>query len=192
MKKNLLIGLGCTLGFSLSLACTNISQVLAVQPSPIDQHAEVDWSKVVNNPFDGKVVFDKNYTDDFAFVSAWSKQGIRATYSRYWKEVDGYKLVWKTRRVYSDRAGQYIDAPYQEQEPTYRIFSEDLNPKEILFSIRGQVYRYEDGIVDPNLANVLATAPSGNMTVRLVFSNGKTFETEIGSGTVEALKTIFQ
>ncbi|MEE3718844.1 hypothetical protein V2H45_19040 [Tumidithrix elongata RA019] len=188
MKKQTLIGLG----FSLSLILTNAAQVWAVQPASVDQHADVSWSRVIDNPFDGRIVYDKNYTDDFAFVSVWSKQGIRATYTRYWKVVDGYKPVWRTRRVYSHHEGKYIDREYQDREPVYRQLSEDLSPREILFAIRGKVYRYEDGIVEPELANALANAPSGNMTIRVILQNGKTFETEIGSDTVEAWKTLFR
>lgn len=192
MKKQVLLGLGCSLGFSLGFALTNVSQAWAVQPAAIDQHADVVWSRAIDNPFDGKIVHDKNYTDDFAFVSTWSKQGIRATYTRYWKAIEGYKPVWKNRRVFSERLGKYIDREYQEQEPIYAQRSEEIAPVQIMFAIGEQVYRYEDGIVPPELAKALTTAPSGNMTIRVVLRGGKVIDTEIGSDTVEAFKTIFR
>jgi hypothetical protein len=192
MKKQVLINLGCSLGFVFGLALTSIPQAWAVQPASIDQHADVPWSKLIDNPFDGKLVHDKNYTDDFALVTTWTRQGIRATYTRYWKELEGYRSVWKTRKVYSETAKKYIDREYREQEPVYRQLSEDLAPRELMFAIGGQVYRYEDGPVPPELAKALATAPSGNMTIRVVFSNGRTMETEIGGDTVESWKTLFR
>jgi hypothetical protein len=200
MKKQVLINFGCSLGFVFGLTLTSIPQAWAVQPTSVDQHADVPWSRLIDNPFDGKLVHDKNYTNEFAFVSTWSKQGIRATYTRYWQELEGYKPVWKPSRLFSEREGKITDRGYRrgtdrghiEQEPVYRQRSEDIALKEIMFAIGGQVYRYEDGFVSPELAKALATAPSGSMTIRVVLKSGRTVETEIGGDTVESWKTLFR
>jgi hypothetical protein len=36
----------------------------------------VQWSQVVENTFDGAVVYDKHYANNFTFVSSRSKQDI--------------------------------------------------------------------------------------------------------------------
>lgn len=60
---------------------------MAVNPVSINQDADVPWSSAIENPFDGKLVYDKHFSDNFAFVTSWSRQDIKATYTEYWSEV---------------------------------------------------------------------------------------------------------
>ncbi|OLP17028.1 hypothetical protein BST81_18165 [Leptolyngbya sp. 'hensonii'] len=184
--KTLFLSLG--LGLGLTLACK--SPALAVPPATVTQDSPVAWSQVVDSPFDGKVIYDKNFGDGFAFVSSWSMQGIRATYTRYWKEIEGYRTVWKSRKVRRGDREEWEN--YRQQEPIYRNYSSNRTPKAILMSINGQVYTYQEGPVSPELALALATAPPGNMRIRLVWDNDEVLETEIGSGTVAAFKVVFR
>lgn len=188
MKKQLL-ALGVCIGFALSWG----SLARAVQPAPIEGNANVQWSKVISDPFDGIVVYDKNFSPSdhgFVFVTSWSKGAIRATYTWYESDIIGYKTIWRSRWI--QRKGKRIEERYSEQEPIYRYTRFDDTPKTILFAVNGQRYTYEEGAIAPELATALASAPSGNMRIRLVWENGKTKDIEIGKGTVEAWKTVFR
>ncbi len=188
MKKQL-FGLGLSVGLALSLG----SFAEAVQPAPVEGNANVQWSKVISDPFDGIVVYDKNFSPSdrgFVFVTSWSKGGIRATYTWYESDLIGYKTVWRSRWI--QRKGKKFEERYSEQEPIYRYTRFDDTPKAIMFAVNGQLYTYEDGAIAPELANALTSAPVGNMRIRLVWENGKTRDIEIGKGTVEAWKTVFR
>ncbi|MDX2096825.1 MAG: hypothetical protein SFW36_03545 [Leptolyngbyaceae cyanobacterium bins.59] len=179
------------LGLGLTFTLLMVPKGFAVQPAPINQDASVSWSSVINDPFDGRVVYDKNFGDGFAFVSSWSMQGIRATYTTYWSTVVGYRTVWRTRTV-SDGHNKRREVNYPVQEPIYESRSRKESPQAILFAISGQVYTYEGGSVTPELATALSNAPRGNMRIRLRWADGRTTDLEIGAGTVESWKSIFR
>ncbi|WP_421657043.1 hypothetical protein [Leptothermofonsia sp. ETS-13] len=185
--KNRWLSLGMSLGFFIS----SIPAAFAVQPAPISGSAKVSWSKVVEDPFDGKIVYDKNFTDDFEFVSSWSKSGIRATYIQFRSEFVGYRTTWRTRTYY-DKHGRRRYDRYPDQEPIYRRYSIKHTPKAIKFAINGQIYTYEEGAVPLELAAALASAPPQNMVIRLIWDDGRIQDIEIGRGTVEAWKAIFR
>lgn len=189
MKRQLL-----GLGLSVGLAFSAIPAAVAVQPAPVQLNSKVQWSKVVDDPFDGTVVYDRHYTNDFAFVSSWSQQGIRATYTEFNSELVGYRTTWDTPSLcygYGRRCRYRWFEPDPIREPIYRRWSTDRTPESILFAIHGQRYTYEAGPVSPELAAALASAPAGNMRIRLVWSDGGTTDVEIGKGTVAAWKTLF-
>lgn len=170
------------LGAGLSVVLGFASPALAVQPAPISANANVNWSKVVNNPFDGKVVYDRNYNSDYIFVSSWSKDGIRATYTQQDTELVGYDYHYGFGR-------RFWALPYAE--PVYQAFYTNSVPDSISLAINGKVYTYQNGPVSPELAQALASAPLENIKVRLSWKDGTTKDTEIGKDTVQAWKTIF-
>lgn len=186
MKQKLL-----SLGISLGVFFSPIPAAFAVQPAPVGSNANVEWSRVVENPFDGKIVYDKHFTNDFAFVTSWSQSGIRATYTEYRSEFVGYRTIWRTS-TYHDKRGRKRYSRYADQEPIYRRYSINSIPSSLQFAIAGQVFTYEGGAVSPDLAAALASAPVGNMPIRVVWSDGRTRDMEIGRGTVNAWKTIYQ
>ncbi|PZO41087.1 MAG: hypothetical protein DCF19_10095 [Pseudanabaena frigida] len=181
------LGLGIGMGVLLAIMppCA-----FAVSPASVNQDANVPWSSVIENPFDGKLVYDKHFTDDFAFVTSWSMQGIKATYTQYWSEVVGYRNIRKTRRVWHN--DRYIDERYFDREPIRERRSRSQSPKALLFAVNGEIYTYTNGEVEPELAAILANAPAGNMTIRAVWRDDSTTDLPIGAGTVEAWKTIFK
>ncbi|MEI6329169.1 MAG: hypothetical protein WCP16_08050 [Pseudanabaena sp. ELA645] len=199
MQKTILQKLSA-LATSVGFLCVITPSAFAVSPVSINQDANVPWSSAIENPFDGKLVYDKHFEDSFAFVTSWSKQGIKATYTEYWSEVVGYRQVWKTRRVryHNNHRGQYrnydhyIDERYPIQEPIYDRRSRSKSPKSLMFAINGEIYTYTSGEVDRQLAEALANAPTGTMTVRVVWDNDSTSDFPIGGGTVEAWKSVFQ
>lgn len=178
----------------------------AVQSAPIQEDSNVKWSQVVEDPFDGTVVYDKHYTNNFTFVSSWSNQGIRATYTQKDTILTGYRTTWQSQLVshrschydYRARHRDHDCKPHQHleshptQEPVYQTFRTDRIPRKILFAINGQLYTYESGAVPAELAAALSQAPEQNMRIRLEWDNGDTTDMEIGKGTVKAWKTIFK
>lgn len=190
-----------TIGLGISVVMAS-SPVWAIDPAPIDQHAKVAWSQVVDNPFDGKIVYDKHFKNDFALVTSWAPSSIRATYTRYYTEVVGYRTVWRSRRPSECNKRDFYKAhrsycnssrwDYPTEEPIYRQYQTNRTPDSIVFAINGQRYTYESGSVAPDLAAALASAPAGAMTIRLAWQDGTTLDTPIGEGTVAAWKTVFQ
>jgi hypothetical protein len=169
-------------GMSIGLVFAIVPSVFAVSPVSINQDADLPWSTIIDNPFDGKLVYDKHFTDNLAFVTSWSKQGLKATYTEYWSEVIYYRRVWRNR--HGDR--------YSHQEPIYNKISRSKSPKAILFSVNGEIYTYTSGEVNRQLAEALANAPAGAMTVRAVWADDSTTDFPIGSSTVEAWKIVFK
>ena len=161
----------------------------AVPPVSIDQHADVPWSSLTSNPFDGKLVYDKHFDDHFAFVTMWSRSGIKATYTSYWRERVGWRYVWRTRHVWVD--GKRVEERYRDREDIYERRTSQRIPKALMFAIHGKIYRYESGEVPPDLAQALATAPPGNMIIRVVWDNDQTWDTPIGEGTVATWRAVF-
>lgn len=171
--------LGAGLSFVLGIA----APALAVQPASISANTNVAWSKVVENPFDGKIVYDRNYKDDYVFVSSWSKSGIRVTYTQASSVLIGYEYHYEFGRR------RYWGVPYTT--PIYQESYTDSIPDSISLAINGKVYTYENGPVSPELAQALTSAPLENIKIRLIWKDGRIKDTEIGKGTVQAWKQIF-
>lgn len=161
-----------------------------IQPSPVNQDSSVPWSKVIDDPFDGKIIYDKDFNDNYAIVSSWSNQSIRLTYFWQEKKLDYYKQVRRTKTV--TRNNRTEEEVYWESEPVYQTYWLTRNPETIMFSINGEIYHYQGGIISNDLVKALANAPDGNMKIRLVWSDQSTTDSVIGSGTVKAWKSIYQ
>lgn len=177
-------------GIGLSLGIASASE--AVPPLALTPGNRVSWSTVINDPFDGKVVYDRHFDPggSFTFISRWTPQGIQATYTQYFSEVVGYRTVWNSRWV-RDRNNKKRRISYPENEPVYRRYGRDRSPQSIKFAINNQIYTYESGSVTPELAAALANAPAGNIRIRLVWEDGSSTDMEIGKGTVEAWRSVF-
>ena len=190
-----------SLGFGLVLSLSLTSTASAVQSAPITENFKIAWSQVVEDPFDGTVVYDKHFANEFAFISSWSKQGIRATYTQKRSILTGYRTTWVTewvperdckhKRNNNCNHKQKLKR-YSTQEPVYEVFYSDRIPRKILFAIAGNIYTYESGLISPELASALSTAPDQNMRVRLEWQDDGVIDMEIGKGTVKAWKTVFK
>ena len=188
-----------SLGFGL-ISSFVTSTAFAVESAPITENSKVAWSQIIRDPFDGIVVYDKHFTNELSFVSSWSKQGIRATYTQKRSILTGYRTTWVTHWV-SDYYGCKHKSSckhrrklehYPTQVPVYETFYTDFIPRRILFAIAGKIYTYESGSVSAELALALSTAPTTeNLRIRLELQDGKTTDVEIGKGTVKAWRTIF-
>lgn len=188
VMKTLLYSLLLTAGLTFGLGTTAQAVVPVVQLTN-----DVEWSKVMNDPFDGAVVYDKNFDPggSFEFISRWSSQGIQATYRNYYTHIVGYQSFWGAPLLRT-RQGFYRAFAYPDHEPVYRRFGIEKTPVAIKFAINGQVYTYEKGTVSPELATALATAPDQNMIIRLLWEDGGATDVAIGRNTVAAWKTIFR
>jgi hypothetical protein len=164
---------------------------LAVEPTAIEvRHNERNCpplSKVIDDPFDGKIVYDIDtigYSDITQFISSWSRKEIRVTYYDFQGHVVGYRPALKYY--------QY------ERPPRYAWVNESIrkdlvvSPKELQFSIGGKIHTYTNGKVPEELAKALANAPSGDMFLRAVWSNNTYSTMRIGPQTVAAWKEIFR
>lgn len=184
-------------GLGLSFTVCAAMPALAVQPATVEANDNVAWSKVVENPFDGKIVYDRNYKRGFVFVSSWSKNGIGVTYNRIGSTLIGYEAGFgyygggfgHRRRGFGLGLGLGLGS---EVEPVYRYYLTESVPDSISLAIGGKVYTYDSGPVSPELATALASAPPGNIAMRLIWKDGRTKDTEVGKETVKAWKTIFQ
>ena len=185
------------LGLGLGLIVSTAAPALAVPPATVEAGDNVAWSKVVENPFDGKVVYDRNYKSGFVFVSSWAKSGIGVTYNRIGSKLIGYDAGFgysglgfgHHRRGFGLGLGLGL---FADADPVYRYYRTESVPDSISLAIGGKVYTYTSGPVSPELATALASAPPGNIAIRLVWNDGSTKDTEIGKDTVKAWKTIFQ
>lgn len=187
MRQQLLV-LG--LGFVLSSA----SPALAVQPATVRANDNVPWSTVVNNPFDGKVVYDRNYRNDYAFVSSWSQKGIGVTYIQVRSTLVGHSYSAGPRfgigySPWRRRGG--LGVFFDQSVPVYQQTAVENVPDSISLAINGKVYTYESGPVSPELAAALASAPEAKVAMRLNWKDGTTRDTEIGRDTVRAWKVVF-
>lgn len=190
MRQQLLV-LGCSV-FLIGFA----SPAFALQPASVRANDDVAWSKVVENPFDGQIVYDRNYKDDFVFVSSWSRQRIGVTYTQVNSVLLGYdygsSVGYSDFSKYRRRGlGLGLGFLFGQRSPIYRRDVTDNVPDSISLAINGNVYTYEDGPVSPELAAALASAPPQNIKVRLKWKDGTVRDTEIGRDTVRAWKTIF-
>lgn len=194
-----------SLGLCLGLLAGSTAPAWAVPPVTVSPNSSTEWSRVMQDPFDGPIVYDRNYDTrgSFAFVSSWSRQGIRATYTDCRTDIIGYSSPWRRPwgvglgfgrgfgRGYGRHWGGWGGSLFPDSEPVYRRLCDQQSPRTIRFAINGQQYTYENGVVSPELAAALKSAPSQNLTVRLVWGNGATTDVAIGKNTVEAWKTIF-
>lgn len=189
------------LGFSYLIS--SISPAFAVTPASVNANDNIAWSKVVENPFDGKIIYDRNYKSDFVLVTSWSKNGIGATYTQVRAAVInyGYRSSYHRRGFRfggfggfggfgrSGRFGGFGE--FFNDEPVYQRFTTENVPDSINLAINGKVYTYQNGPVSPEIAAALANAPPENVKIRLIWQDGRTKDTEIGKDTVRAWRTVF-
>ena len=173
-----------------SFLISTVSPALAVPPATVDANDNVAWSKVIENPFDGRIVYDRNYKAGFVFVSSWSKSGIGVTYNRVGSRLIGYEGGFgHYRRGFGFGFGFGLSS---EAEPVYRYYITESVPDSISLAIASKIYTYTGGPVPLELATALANAPPGNIMIRLLWNDGRTKDTEIGKDTVKAWKSVFQ
>jgi hypothetical protein len=165
----------------LSLSTT----ALAVQPASVKENDRGPWSQVINDPFDGAIVFDKDFNDVSTFITTWSPKEIRATFVEHNAITVGYRQVRKYGPWHNGRRRSYYE--------TERIaIDRTTSPTELKFAIYGKVYSYTGGVVPAELAEALSNAPAGDMFIRAVWSDTTNSTMRIGPQTVAAWRTIFK
>lgn len=176
--------LAITLLFLLSTSKTS----LALQTTLLGRFDNAIWSKVINDPFDGSIVYDLDYdisrpstlgiTD---VVSSWSKRDIRVSCANGVGFITTERVL-KSILINGQQQSYYVDE---------KVRKSAIAPISLKFLIGGKIYIYSDGEVSKELSQALANAPPGDMFVRAVWSN--TYATlRIGSQTVAAWKEIFK
>ncbi|MCY7277722.1 MAG: hypothetical protein LH702_29285 [Phormidesmis sp. CAN_BIN44] len=110
-----------SLGFGLVSSFVT-STAFAVESAPITENSKVVWSQVIQDPFDGTVVYDKHFTSELAFVSSWSKQSIRATYTQKRSILTGYRTTWVSQWVLDyDCKRKKDDCKHKQRRESYPI-----------------------------------------------------------------------
>jgi hypothetical protein len=181
-----------SLGLTLGLSIVGIGDAIALQPAPVRGNSKVQWSKVVETPFDGRIIYDKDFEPGkHELVTSWSASEIRATFTRYWQEIVGYRTEWKTRTYY-DRRGRKRHEEYPDRVPIYESRSQDYEVISLLIALDGKVHEYTGGEISTELAEILSKAPRDkNVPVRAVLSDGNTVDMEIGTGTTAAWRSLY-
>lgn len=174
------------------------SAAQAIEPALIRYDASGPWSSVEYSEFDGLYVNDRHDGiggENDRIVTQWSRTGIRATFRDY--SIAGYTIVprthYESERYYSHHAQRWLyrRIPYTVYERVPQWTYEDRIPTAIRFAIDGEQYTYTEGPVSPELAAALASAPPGNLRIRLEFGDQMQHEVKIGAGTVRAWQRVF-
>jgi hypothetical protein len=160
---------------------------LALQTALVGRY-DVMWSRVINDPFDGLIVYDIDSGNGTrgtlgidTVISSWSKKEIRVSCS-------GYGRFTTTQRVLKQGIANGRQYSYYVDE---KVTNSAIAPNVLMFSIRGKIYTYSDGEVSKELSEALANAPPGDMFIRAAWSN--TYITlRVGPQTVAAWKEIFK
>jgi hypothetical protein len=182
-SKHILAGLSTLLlGITISLPAQ------AVLPTALREGDRGPWSQIINDPFDGYIVYDKDFNSESVFVTTWSPKEIRATLTEKGAIFLGTRRVWRSRNV-RHRERSYTEDYYDTEKITQDRIS---TPVSLMFSIYGKVYTYTKGPVADDLAQALANAPSGDMYIRAVWADETHTTMRIGPQTVAAWKTIFK
>jgi hypothetical protein len=175
----------CLAGAFGSLLLSFSTTALAVQPASVKENDRGPWSQIINDPFDGAIVFDKDFNDVSTFVTTWSPKEIRATLVEHRAITVGYRQVRKYGPWHNGRRRSYYE--------TERITADRVtSPTELKFAIYGKVYTYTDGVVPADLAEALSNAPAGDMFIRAVWPDTTNSTMRIGPQTVLSWRTIFK
>lgn len=162
--------------------------VPVVRSAALGLNMDVPWSQPVrvDDPFEGNflAVFDRNYFPSRLLdarrvdvVSLWSRQSIRVLLAARDRECiigDFYDSLWGHSCVELGAAKKV---------------------SELLVRVGDRVFHAtgENGVfqVSQELAKALQTAPDAKVNIRLVTEKGETVDSEIGTETVRAWKTVY-
>ncbi|MBF2025331.1 MAG: hypothetical protein IGS48_01000 [Oscillatoriales cyanobacterium C42_A2020_001] len=163
-----------------------VPNVPVVKSAALGLNMNVPWSRPVrvDDPFEGNflAVFDRNYFPSRLLdarrvdvVSLWSRQSIRVLLTdRECIIGDFYDSLWGHTCVELGAAKKV---------------------SELLVKVGDRVFRTtgENGVfqVSEELAKALQTAPDAKVNIRLVTERGETVDSEIGTETVRAWKTVY-
>jgi hypothetical protein len=170
----------------------SITAVFAVQPSQIQFHDELPWSKVLENSQNHLVVHDRHsvsagligMSEKFWLVSSWSREGIQLSYTTF-------TPIWTGTTTVCSGSSEWGGGQDCSDEDTFRPLQNNETIKALQFYINGKLYTYKDGPVPSDLAVALASLPNKNFNLELVLENNRTVTLPIGSGTVRAWREIF-
>ena len=183
--------------FGMLLSSMHITQ--AVEPATINEKSSVNWSSLINDEFDGLIVYDKHFVDDYSIVSSWSKQAIQITVSKELSKLTGYRRVRSSKTSKDTKISRDRDRDRDndrctcEEEPIYTQYTQNYQVSSFMISINSRSYKYDQGSVPLQLAQALANAPiNKNVRIRILTDDGFTVNSEIGAGTVKAWRQIFR
>lgn len=185
------LGLSALSLWAVSAISVNASTDLpTVDSAALGNRPTPPWSEPVqiSDPFEGDFigVFDRHFFFDRIFntsarievQSLWSPEEIR------------FLLATRDRDCLSGSFRHGISSSLDCSE-----FNNARNLTALFIRIADNVFRIEGQNstfpVSDELAQALRNAPEGNISIRLVAESGETIDSEIGEGTVEAWKTVY-
>ncbi len=149
----------------------------------------VPWSKPVRvtDRFEGNflAVFDRNYLGGYLYregskqvITLWTRSSVRVLVT-----------------VNSGRDLSFYNAGLIYPRPDYLEYTNIKKVVKLLLKVREQVFELEGSngtfTVSNELATALKNAPDKNLDMRLLLEEGQTVDSEIGSGTVKAWRSIY-
>ena len=159
-----------------------------VDSAALGTNRNLPWSEPVqiDDPFEGSFigVFDRHsFFERFLNINArievqslWSQDFIRVL------------SVVRDRDCLSQSIGVITDRSCTEFNNSRNITELFIKIDDEVFQIAGQGSTFP---VSNELAEALQNAPEMNIDIRLVTESGETIDSEIGTGTVEAWKTVY-
>ncbi len=183
------------LTISLQITILSLSMPVSVRSQQLDQSKipvvslsndwrspspNVPWSVPVfiNDDFEGRylAVFDKNYRIN---RFPYSEDGIVSNWSR------------RNLRIYAYRIDQHCTGGFfcKNETTTKKASSVAIKVRDRVFHLDGSK---GDFLITEEIAGALKNAPSGEAKIRIGFDAlTGTIDSNIGSGTVEAWKTVY-
>ena len=193
MVKQFIIRLGM---LSVLLACATpvsaANDLRVVESAALGADRNLPWSEPVqiDDPFQGRFigVFDRHSFND-RFLNTFARIEIQSLWTHDFIRV---LSIIRDRDCLSRSLRTSTSSVLSCSE-----FSNARNIIELFVKLDGEVFQVTGQnstfAVSDELAQALQNAPDEeNISIRLVTDSGETIDSEIGQGTVEAWKTVYQ
>ena len=159
-----------------------------VDSATLGTHRNLPWSEPVqiDDPFEGSFVgvFDRHSFSD-RFLNTTARIEVQSLWSRDFIRV---LSIIRDRDCLSGSFRVSPDLSCSEFSNARYIFQLFIKVNDDVFKIDGQNNTF---LVSDELAQALHSASETSIDIRLVAESGESIDSEIGEGTVEAWKTIY-
>ena len=182
-----------SLGFLGSIWSTGTLLARAAELNIVDSatlgtHRNLPWSEPVqiDDPFEGSFVgvFDRHSFSD-RFLNTTARIEVQSLWSREFNRV---LSIIRDRDCLSGSFRVSPDLSCSEFSNARNIIQLFIKVDDDVFKIDGQNNTF---LVSDELAQALQNASETSIDIRLVAESGESIDSEIGEGTVEAWKTIY-
>ena len=189
MIRRLVVSLGL-LGsiWSTGVLLARAAELNVVDSATLGTQRNLPWSEPVqiDDPFEGSFVgvFDRHSFSD-RFLNTTARIEVQSLWSRDFIRV---LSIIRDRDCLSGSFRGTPDLSCSEFSNARNIIQLFIKVDDDVFQIDGQNNTF---LVSDELAQALQSAPETSIDIRLVAESGESIDSEIGEGTVEAWKTIY-